>query len=331
MRRQRFSEAEQEEIWRRASAGERLASVAATIGSSRQAVGQFLGKSGGLRPRPRQRSRRQLSPDEREEISRRLLAGQSGRHIARWLGRSSSTIAREVRRNGGRAAYRAVRADQRATDQACRPKVAKLARNAHLRGIVEQLLTVRWSPQQIAAALRHDYPDQPAMQLSHETIYQSLFIQARGALRRELTAYLRRPRTQRRVPQRVDGRGRLPDMLNISQRPAEVADRAVPGHWEGDLLIGRGSHSAIGTLVERRTRFVLLLALPNGRSAPAVRDALTARILTLPAQLRGSLTWDQGRELAEHRRFTLDTGLQVYFCDPHSPWQRGSNENTVSL
>jgi len=223
------------------------------------------------------------------------------------------------------------RPSRAACDRGRRPKLAKLVRQPRLRSEVERRLARRWSPQQIAASLIRDYPDDAAMRISHETIYQSLFVQSRGALRRELTQYLRRPRTQRRPPQHGEGRGRLPDMVNIRQRPAEVADRAVPGHWEGDLLIGRGGHSAIGTLVERRTRFVLLLALPAGRSAPAVRDALTSRVLTLPQELRRSLTWDQGRELAEHVRFTVDTGVAVYFCDPHSPWQRGSNENTNGL
>jgi transposase, IS30 family len=328
---QRFSETQQDEIWRLVASGERYVDVAAAVGGTRQGVRALLGRTGGLRPRPRHRSPRHLSALEREEISRALPNGTSLRGIAARLGRAPSSIAREVRRNGGRAAYRAVHADRRASDRGRRPKVAKLVRQPQLRSAVEGRLARRWSPQQIAVSLRRDYPDDPAMHVSHETIYQSLFVQSRGALRRELTRYLRRPRLQRRPPQRVDDRGRLPGMLNIRERPAEVADRAVPGHWEGDLLIGRGSRSAIGTLVERRTRFVLLLALPDGRSAPAVRDALTAQILTLPAQLRRSLTWDQGRELAEHARFTVDTGVAVYFCDPHSPWQRGSNENTNGL
>ncbi len=260
-----------------------------------------------------------------------MLSGSSLRGVAAQLGRAPSTIAREVRRNGGRAAYRAVHADRAASDRGRRPKLPKLVRQPQLRAEVEQRLARRWSPQQIAASLMRDYPEDAAMRISHEAIYQSLFIQTRGALRRELTRYLRRPRSQRRPPQHAAGRSHLPDMINIRARPAEVVDRAVPGHWEGALLIGRGGHSAIGTLVERRTRFVMLLALPDGRSAPAVRDALTARVQTLPAQLRRSLTWDQGRELAEHVRFTVDTGVAVYFCDPHSPWQRGSNENTNGL
>ena len=327
----RLSEVDQAEIWRRARAGEPLVEVAGALDMTRRGVYVVLARSGGLPPRARRRSTRHLSALEREEVSRGVLVGQSARAIAGRLRRAPSTISRELLRNGGRRAYRAVRADHRALDQAQRPKLAKLVRHPRLRAEVEQLLRSRWSPQQIARRLRHDYPDRPAMQLSHETIYQSLFIQSRGALRRELTSYLRRPRTQRRAAGRVDRRGRLLDMVNISQRPAEVADRAVPGHWEGDLLIGRGGHSAIGTLVERQTRFVLLLALPHGRTAPAVRDALTARIRALPQELRRSLTWDQGRELAEHVRFTVDTGVQVYFCDPHSPWQRGSNENTNGL
>ena len=300
----RFSEAEQAEIWRLVATGARHVDVALALDTTRQGVRALLGRTGGVRPRPRQRSPRHLSAPEREEISRALLSGSSLRGIAARLGRAPSTVVREVRRNGGRGAYRALHAERAALDRGQRPKAAKLVR---------------------------DYPDEPAMRISHEAIYQSLFIQTRGALRRELTRYLRRPRTQRRTAQRLDDRGRLRDMINISQRPAEVADRAVPGHWEGDLLIGGGRQSAIGTLVERGTRFVLLVALPDGRSAPAVRDALTRCIQTLPAQLRRSLTWDQGRELAEHVRFTVDTGVQVYFCDPHSPWQRGSNENTNGL
>ena len=327
----RFSEADGQEIWRLVASGERYAGVATALNTTREGVRAFLGRSGGMRPRPRRRSPRHLSALEREEISRTLLTGTSLRGVAVRLGRAPSSIAREVRRNGGRAAYRAVHAERAACDRGRRPKLAKLVRQPRLRSEVEQRLARRWSPQQIAASLARDYPDDAAMRISHETIYQSLFIQSRGALRRELTRYLRRPRSQRRPPQHAEGRGRLPDMVNIRQRPAEVADRAVPGHWEGDLLIGRGGHSAIGTLVERRTRFVLLLALPDGRSAPAVRDALTSRVQTLPAQLRRSLTWDQGRELAEHVRFTVDTGVAVYFCDPHSPWQRGSNENTNGL
>ncbi len=327
----RFTEQERDEIWRLVAAGMPYAEVATTLDTTREGVHALLRRSGGLRPRPRHRSARQLSAEEREEISRRLQDGSSLRRIAAGLRRAPSTIAREVGRNGGRRGYRAVAAERAALERARRPKPAKLVRQPRLRAEVERRLGWRWSPQQIAVSLAHDYPDDAAMRISHEAIYQALFIQTRGALRRELSRYLRRPRTQRRPPQHALGRSHLPDMLNISARPAEAADRAVPGHWEGDLIIGRGGHSAVGTLVERRTRFVMLLALPNGRSAPAVRDALTARVQTLPAQLRRSLTWDQGREMAEHVQFTVDTGVQVYFCDPHSPWQRGSNENTNGL
>jgi IS30 family transposase len=228
--------------------------------------------------------------------------------------------------------YRASKAQQAAQLRARRPKRAKLAVNARLRTQVEAWLGLRWSPQQIAARLVREYPDEPEMRVSHETIYQSLFVQSRGALRKELTGRLRTGRAIRRPARRsADARGKIPAMVMISARPAEAADRAVPGHWEGDLIMGKDGRSAIGTLVERSTRFVLLLHLPAGHGPEQVRDAMTAKITTLPAALRRSLTWDQGREMIQHRRFTLDTGIQVYFCDPHSPWQRGSNENTNGL
>jgi IS30 family transposase len=327
----RFNDDEREEIWRRATTGEPLAEIAVALDTTYEGVRWTLRRRGGVRPRVRPRSPLRLSLAEREEISRGLRAGESERAIGRRLRRAPSTISREVAANGGRASYRAVRADARARRCAQRPKVAKLARQGRLRAEVEHLLARRWSPQQIARRLARDYPDQKHMRVSHETIYQSLFVQSRGALRRELTRHLRSGRSARRPARRVTTPAPLREMLLISQRPAEVADRAVPGHWEGDLLIGRGQRSAIGTLVERQTRFVMLLALPDGRTAPAVRNALTRGILALPEQLRRSLTWDQGREMAEHRRFTVDTGVQVYFCDPHSPWQRGSNENTNGL
>jgi IS30 family transposase len=272
-----------------------------------------------------------LTVAEREEISRGLRAGESLRWIAGRLGRSASTVSREVERNGGRRRYRAWRAEGRADRHARRPRPAKLARNRALRQVVERLLTARWSPQQIAWQLRHDHPHDREMRVSHETIYQSLFVQGRGALRAELTRCLRSGRAQRRPAGRARPGGGLADMVLLSERPAEVDDRAVPGHWEGDLIIGKANRSAIGTLVERQTRYVLLVALPQGRTAEAVRAALVERILTLPEQLRRSLTWDRGTEMAEHVRFTIDTGVQVYFCDPHSPWQRGTNENTNGL
>jgi IS30 family transposase len=270
---------------------------------------------------------------EREEISRGLAAGLSLRSIAEGLGRAPSTVSREVAAQGGRRAYRAAPADQMAWSRARRPQPCKLATRPTLRAIVgEKLKQQQWSPEQIAGWLKTAYPDDPEMQVSHETIYRTLFIQSRGALRRELTAHLRTGRVIRR-PQGTrlpDGRGGRPGILNISQRPAEANDRAVPGHWEGDLVFGKRM-SPVATLVERSTRFVMLVALPNGHKAALVADALAAKITTLPAALTRSLTWDQGHEMAQHVRFTEETGIKVYFCDPKSPWQRGSNENTNGL
>jgi IS30 family transposase len=269
-----------------------------------------VGRSGGVVPSEFRasppRSPLRLRPAEREEISRGLRSGESVRAIATRLRRAPSTVAREVSRNGGRDGYRAWRAGAAARARARRPRAAKLARNERLAAEVERLLLRRWSPRQIAHRLRLEHPDDPELRVSHETIYQALFVQGRGALRRELAACLRSGRARRRA--QAPDAGRMAGMVLISERPAEVADRAVPGHWEGDLLVGRGGRSAIATLVERRTRYVMLAALPDGRSAPAVRDALAARITTLPAGLRRSLTWDRGHEMAEHLRFTVDTG-----------------------
>jgi IS30 family transposase len=319
------------EIRARVAAGERIDAVAASVRRSRRLVQRVVGRAGGLPPRPTVRSALRLSVAEREEISRGLRAGESFRRIAVGLGRSTSTVSREVRANGGRRPYRAHLAEDRAVRCARRPRRAKLARNRMLRQIVERLLEARWSPQQIAWQLRQDHPHEPEMRVSHETIYQSLFVQGRGALRAELTRCLRTGRARRRPAGRARPSGELADMILLSERPAEAEDRAVPGHWEGDLIIGKANRSAIGTLVERQTRFVMLVALPHGRTAEAVRAALAERILGLPVELRRSLTWDRGREMAEHVRFTVETGVQVYFCDPHSPWQRGSNENTNGL
>jgi IS30 family transposase len=235
--------------------------------------------------------------------------------------------------SGSRIGYRAWRADEQAMKRARRPKPAKLAINARLRHEVERGLRARWSPQQIAARLASDYPDDLEMRVSHETIYRTLFVQARGALRKELTTCLRTGRTQRRPQMRTgqSGAGRLQNMILISERPPEIEDRAVPGHWEGDLIIGKGGRSAIGVLVERASRYVMLFRLPHGRTAEHVREVLTRQVSKLPAELRRTLTWDQGKEMAEHVRFTTDTNMTVYFCDPHSPWQRGSNENTNGL
>jgi IS30 family transposase len=278
------------------------------------------------------RSPLRLSLEEREEISRGLASGKAVRAIARGLGRAPSTVCREVAGNGGRERYRACDADRRAVRLMRRPKPAKLAVCPRLREAVEGKLELRWSPQQIAAWLALAYPDDPEMRVSHETIYLSLFVQARGALRKELFRCLRTGRARRR-PQGLtvmNGQGKIRGMVNISERPAEAADRAVPGHWEGDIMFGAG-YTAIATLVERRSRFLMLVALPGGHGAASVADALSQAVTTLPDRLRRSLTWDQGKEMAEHARFSITTGVPVYFCDPHSPWQRGSNENTNGL
>jgi IS30 family transposase len=278
------------------------------------------------------RSPLRLSLTEREEISRGLAGGESLRVIARRLARSPSTISREVAVNGGRRRYRACRADKAAVRRMRRPKASKLAVCPRLRAVVEGKLEARWSPTQISGWLVEQFPNDPEMRVSHETIYLSLFVQSRGALRKELTRYLRSGHSTRRPKGHtvMNGQGQLRGVLNIRDRPAEAEDRAVPGHWEGDLLFGKRM-KAIATLVERKTRFVMLVALPNGHSADVVADALSKKIVELPEHLRRSLTWDQGKEMASHARFTNETGVPVYFCDPRSPWQRGSNENTNGL
>ena len=313
------------------AAGVPLEDIPEVVGRTLRSVHRVLAKTGGVKPRVAARSPLRLSLAEREEISRGLTAGESYRSIARRLGRAPSTVLREVRGvHRGRRGYRAWRAELRRDRDARRPRAAKLARNGRLRRQVELLLEQRWSPEQIAARLRHDHPDEPEMWVSHETIYESLFVQGRGALRADLTRYLRTGRVRRRPHGRHAG-GQIRDMVLISERPAEVEDRAVPGHWEGDLLIGAFNRTAIGTLVERQTRYTLLVALPGGRSPEHVREALAHQVLTLPEQLRRTLTWDRGKEMAQHVQFTVDTGVAVYFCDPSSPWQRGTNENTNGL
>jgi IS30 family transposase len=323
---------EQEELWRRWRHGESLRLIARRLGKRGPSVRAFVLQTGGVQRHPPRRAQRCLSMAEREEISRGVAAGEPCRQIAARLGRSPSTVSRELTRNGGRRRYRAQAADAAAFRRASRPKAAKLVVAPRLRAVVEAKLALRWSPQQIAGWLPLAYPQDPVMRVSHETIYLSLFVQSRGALRRELQRCLRTGRAMRfprgkRLPQ---GRGQLRDILPISQRPAEAADRAVPGHWEGDLIYGRRP-SAVGTLVERRSRYVVLFPLPEGFTAQRMRPALTAAVLQLPQQLRRSLTWDHGKEMAEHLQFTIDSGVQVYFCDPRSPWQRGTNENTNGL
>jgi IS30 family transposase len=328
----RLSQADRAEIERRIRAGETFEATAAAVGCSTKSIQRFLSLTGGIKQRIKERSPLRLSLREREEISLGLKAGESMRSIGRRLGRAPSTISREVAWSG-RSSYRAWQGEVTAIQRRRRPKPAKLALDSRLCGEVARGLRAYWSPQQIAARLIRDYPDDPVMRVSHETIYRTLFVQARGALRKELTACLRSGRAQRRPRLRVEqsGAGRLRNVVLISDRPPEVEDRAVPGHWEGDLIIGKGGRSAIGTLVERSSRYVVLIRLPKGRSAEEFRAALTRTVSKLPAELRRTLTWDQGKEMAEHVRFSMDTDMQVYFCNPHSPWQRGSNENTNGL
>jgi len=277
-------------------------------------------------------SDRFLSLAEREEIAVGRAQGLSARAIAGRLGRAPSTVCRELARGGEPGRYRAVVAQQRADERGRRPKRAKIAACPRLRAQVQAWLDCKWSPEQISAMLKAQFPDDPEMRVSHETIYQSIYVQGRGALRRELAACLRTGRAVRRPRRRADERrGRIAGMVMIAERPAEADDRAVPGHWEGDLIMGAGNASAIGTLVERASRFTMLLHLPEGYQPATVAAAMTQAASSLPAQLRRSLAWDQGKEMAGHAQITMATGMPVYFCDPHSPWQRGSNENTNGL
>ena len=327
-----LSQEEQAEIWTRARAGESFKSIGRALGRSELTVAHLLADPARRPERVPIRSPLRLSLAEREEISRGLVDGQSCALIAASIGRAPSTVSREVAANGGRRYYRAHKADAAAVRALRRPKKAKLAQCRRLRRQVEVRLAKWWSPQQISASLVVDFPDDLEMRVSHETIYMSLFVQSRGALRQELHACLRTGRATRRPKGRRQptGVGKIRNMVMISDRPAEVADRAVPGHWEGDLILGR-QPAAVGTLVERTSRFVMLFALPDGRTAEKVSAGLAATIGRLPAELARSLTWDQGTELAAHAQFTIDSGIAVYFCDPHSPWQRGSNENTNGL
>ncbi len=322
-----------EQVWAQYATGQLPFEIGRSMGRPPDAIYQMIRKTGGIRPAPRVRSPRQLSLAEREEISRGLAAGMPCRSIAKVLGRAPSTISREINRNGGPSRYRTVAADREAWKASKRPKVSKLATCPELREVVAERLRKRWSPQQIAGWLRRIHPDDPEQWVSHETIYRSLFVQTKGALNQELTGYLR----TRRVMRRPRGGnkfksktiGQLTDVISIRERPAEADDRAVPGHWEGDLICGtRGS--AVATLVERSTRFTQLVRIEKINSE-TVAAALGTHIVTLPEQLRRSLTWAQGKEMARHVQFTIDTGVAVYFCDPKSPWQRGTNENTNGL
>ena len=326
------AEATRAAVWDRWEEGLHIAEIASTLNMRHKGVNAIIAACGGIRPAQRCRSPRVLSTAEREEISRGLKAGCSMREIARHLRRAPSSIVREVRRHGGIGFYRAFNADERAWRRARRAKRCLLARDERLRQLVTHKLLIDWSPEQISAWLKKAYPTDKTMRVSHETIYRSLFVQARGVLKQELTAHLRRRRTVRRNRKalgRASTRGHIVDAVCIRERPAQVEDRAVPGHWEGDLLCG-DPHSQIATLVERKSRFVMLVKVPS-KSTEVVVAALSKHVRKLPSQLRRSLTWDRGLELSGHKKFTLATQMQVYFCDPRSPWQRGSNENTNGL
>jgi IS30 family transposase len=325
-------------FWRLIAAGSSTEAAADAVGVARVTAQRWFIEAGGMPPMSLAEPRgRYLSFAEREEIALDRAAGLGVRAIARRLGRSPSTISREIARGclnrRPRGRYRASLAQARADARARRPKPAKLVLHRRLREwVADKLERLQWSPEQIARRLRTEFPDDESMRISPEAIYQSLYVQGRGALRRELAVCLRTGRALRKPRRRTDGRReRIKDKLMISERPAEAEDRAVPGHWEGDLVIGRNGKTAVGTLVERSTRFVLLLHLADGFTAEAVRDAITGKITTLPAALRRSLTWDQGLEMRRHAEITIAADLPVYFCDPHSPWQRGSNENTNGL
>lgn len=327
-----YTQQQKEMMWDRWQRGESINAIARLFDRGHSSVQRILAETGGIRPAQRRRSRLALSLAEREEISRGIVAGHSIQAIARSLGRAPSTVSRELARNGGREAYRANQADEAAWDRAKRPKICKLAENPALARMVARQLKRRWAPRQIAGWLRRQYPDDETFQVSHETIYRTLFIQARGALKKELLQHLRRTRGMRRSrhhTQKTADHGRITDAVSIRERPAEAEDRAVPGHWEGDLLCG-SNNSQIATLVERQTRYVLL-AKVKSKDTETVVNALIKQAHALPRELYKSLTWDRGKEMADHKRFSLATDIKVYFCDPQSPWQRGSNEQTNGL
>ena len=327
-----YTEEQKALMWDRWKAGESLESIARLFDRHHPSIERILREHGGIRPPARRRSPSALTLEEREEISRGIATGCSIRSIAASLGRAPSTISREITRNGGQRAYRASQADQAAWDRAHRPKTCKLVENRTLARIIARKLRLEWSPEQIAGWLKHTYPDDEHYKVSHETIYKSLYIQARGALKKELLQHLRRTRMMRRSrhhTQKGANHGRILDTVSISERPASVEDRAVPGHWEGDLLYG-SNNSQIATLVERHTRYVML-AKVDSKDTETVINALINQAHKLPRELYKSLTWDRGKEMADHKRFTLATDIKVYFCDPQNPWQRGSNENTNGL
>jgi IS30 family transposase len=327
-----YTEEQKALMWDRWQQGESLNAIARLFDRHHSAVSRIFAETGGIRPVPRQRSRLALTLAEREEISRGIVARRSIRSIALLLGRAPSTVSREIQRNGGQQRYRASQADQAAWERAKRPKTCKLAQSPVLARIVAEKLQLEWSPEQIAGWLKLSYPNDEYSQVSHETIYKTLFIQARGALKKELLQHLRRTRAMRRSRHhslKGEGLGKITDTVSIRERPASAEDRAVPGHWEGDLLFG-SNNSQVATLVERHTRYVML-AKVDSKDSETVINALIRQAHKLPGELYKSLTWDRGSEMAEHKRFTLATDIKVYFCDPQQPWQRGSNENTNGL
>lgn len=328
----KLSESQRAELWRRYRAGQSCAQIGQALGRGSETIRWIVRSGGGFSPRARRRHPRQLSLLEREEISRGVSAELSVRQIARHLGRAASSISREIQRHGGRSHYRALQADEHAWQRARRPKRCKLSQQPRLRKAVVDGLRQRWSPRQIAQRLPRRFPCDHSMRVSHETIYRSLFIQARGVLKEQLLAQLRSGRKMRRArtaSAKGKGQGQIVGAVSIRERPAEAEDRAVPGHWEGDLISG-SKNSHILTLVERHSRYLMLAKVPSRQSADVVK-ILSQKIGCLPVELRRSLTWDRGLEMANHKEFTIATDVQVYFCDPHSPWQRGSNENTNGL
>jgi IS30 family transposase len=327
-----YSEAQKAQMWARWKEGWTMHQIAHLFDRGHSSIHRIIAESSGIQPPQRRRSQLALTLVEREEISRALVTGHSIRSIAARIGRAPSTVSREIKRNGGQASYRASQADSAACERAHRPKRCKLAQNRTLAGIVTEKLRALWSPEQIAGWLKHTYPGDESRHVSHETVYRTLFIQARGALKKELLEHLRRTRPMRRsrhYTQKTEIHGRIIDAISISERPASAEDRAVPGHWEGDLLIG-SHNSQIATLVERQTRYVMLVKVPT-KDTQTVVNALVKNARKLPQELYKSLTWDRGTEMHGHKQFTLATDIKVYFCDPKSPWQRGTNENTNGL
>lgn len=328
----RLGTAEHAELWTQWREGRSAGEIARQLGRGRHAVQCIVERYGGSVPPERTRGADRLTLAQREEISRGISAELSARDIARSLGKHHSTISREIHRNGGRGAYRAALAERAAWQRALRPKSCLLRQRPRLCAYVVRGLQRRWSPQQIAARLEREYGHDQSMRVSHETIYRTLFVQSRGALRKELTQYLRsgrKIRHARKASNKGQGRGQIVGAVSIRERPAEAVDRAIPGHWEGDLISGK-ANSHIATLAERHSRYVMLVKVPSKETVPVV-EALSKKMKKLPVELRRSLTWDGGKEMANHKAFTIATDMQVYFCDPKSPWQRGSNENTNGL